>query len=82
MNKAKIDSITPQKPTIVRGDEWDTETYEPIVIPARLYDLGNTGEYNFIASIHSAEVTGGVDAEEVEMETSAVKKLTTGVFRK
>ena len=24
--KAKIDSITPQKPTIVRGDEWDTET--------------------------------------------------------
>jgi hypothetical protein len=63
-------------------DEWDPETYEPIVIPARLYDLGNTGEYNFIASIHSAEVTGGVDAEEVEMETAAVKKLTAGIFGK
>jgi hypothetical protein len=61
-------------------DEWDPETYEPIVIPARLYDLGNTGEYNFIASIHSAEVTGGVDAEEPEMEVTAVKKLTAGLF--
>ena len=60
----------------------DYETWEPIVIPARLYDLGNTGEYAFIASIHSAEVTGGVDAEEVELEPAAVNKLTAGVFGK
>ena len=26
LNKGKIDSITPKKPTIVRGDEWDSET--------------------------------------------------------
>ena len=63
-------------------DQWDPETYEPIVIPARLYDLGNTGEYAFIASIHSATVTGGVDAEEVSLEPAAVNKLAAGVFGK
>ena len=62
--------------------EMDYETWEPIVLPARLYDLGSTGEYSFIASIHSAVVTGGVDAEEVELEAVAVNKLTAGVFGK
>jgi hypothetical protein len=62
--------------------EMDYETWEPIVIPARLYDLGNTGEYAFIASIHSATVTGGVDAEEETLETTAVNQLAAGVFSK
>jgi hypothetical protein len=52
------------------------------VIPARLYDLGNTGEYAFIASIHSATVTGGVDAEEETLEPTAVNQLAAGVFSK
>ena len=62
--------------------EMDYETWEPIMEPARLYDLGTTGEMNFIASIHSATVTGGVDAEEPEVETTAVRKLAAGVFGK
>jgi hypothetical protein len=63
-------------------DQWDPETYEPIVLPARLYDLGNTGEYAFIASIHSAVVTGGVDPEVEILEPTAVNKLAAGVFGK
>jgi hypothetical protein len=64
-------------------DEWDPETYEPVMIPARMYDLGDTGALNFIASIHSAEVTGGVDPElEEEVETVAVNKLAAGVYGK
>ena len=62
--------------------EMDYETWEPIMVPARLYDLGNTGEYAFIASIHSAEVTGGVDAEEETLEPTAVNKLAAGIFGK
>ena len=61
--------------------EMDYETWEPIMVPARLYDLGNTGEYSFIASIHSAVVTGGVDAEEPEVEVTAVKKLAAGLYK-
>lgn len=61
--------------------EMDYETWEPIMVPARLYDLGNTGEYSFIASIHSAVVTGGVDAEEPEVEVTAAKKLAAGLYK-
>jgi len=63
------------------GEFMDPNTYEYVEIPNRLYDLGNTGEYNFIASIHSAEVTGGVD-EEASVETNAVRKLTAGLYSK
>ena len=62
-------------------DEMDYETWEPIRTPNRLFDLGNTGEYNIIASIHFAEVTGGVDAEEA-VQTNAVRKLTAGLYSK
>lgn len=48
--------------------EWvtDYETWESyeIMTEGKFYTLGNTGEYNVIASIHSVEVTGGVDPEE------------------
>ncbi len=47
-------------------DEMDYETWEPIRTPDRLFNLGNTGEYSIIASIHSATVTGGVDQEAAE----------------
>ena len=62
-------------------DEMDYETWEPIRTPDRLYDLGTTGEYNIIASIHSAEILGGVDAEEA-VEINTVRKLTAGLFSK
>ena len=62
-------------------DEMDYETWEPIVTPDRLFALGDTGEYGIIASIHSAVVTGGVDAEEPEVEIFAVKKLAAGLFK-
>ena len=58
-------------------DEMDYETWEPIVTPDRMFNLGNTGNHNIIASIHSAEVTGGVDAEEETLEPTAVNKLAT-----
>ncbi|MBE6974156.1 MAG: hypothetical protein E7436_01510 [Ruminococcaceae bacterium] len=32
-----------------------------VLSDGRLYDLGDTGKYNIIASIHSAEVLGGID---------------------
>jgi hypothetical protein len=32
-----------------------------LISEGRMYNLGNTGKYNIIASIHSVEVTGGVD---------------------
>ncbi len=48
--------------------EWvmDYETWESyeIMTEGKFYSLGNTGEYNVIASIHSVEVTGGIDPEE------------------
>ena len=48
--------------------EWvmDYETwisYE-VMTESKFYYLGDTGEYNVIASIHSVEVTGGIDPEE------------------
>ena len=51
---------------------------EEVKTPDRLYSLGNTGEYNFIASIHTAEVTGGVDAE--EQEETGINPLAVGIY--
>ena len=62
-------------------DEMDYETWEPIVTPDRLFALGNTGDMGIIASIHFAEVTGGVDAEEPEVEVFVAKKLAAGLFK-
>ncbi len=63
-------------------DELDYETWEYIRTPDRLFNLGNTGEYNIIASIHSAAVTGGIDSEESEpeAETTALRPLAIGVY--
>ena len=51
---------------------------EEVKTPDRRYSLGNTGEYNFIASIHTAEVTGGVDAE--EQEETGINPLAVGIY--
>ena len=59
--------------------EMDYETWEPIVTPDRLFALGTTGENNIIASIHYAEVTGGVDPK-VEEEV-VVNKLAAGLYK-
>ena len=61
-------------------DEMDYETWEPIRTPDRLFALGTTGEKNIIATIHYAEVTGGVDPEPAEVST-VVNKLAAGVFK-
>ena len=58
--------------------EWDDEAQEAIFTPARLFSLGNTGEHNIIASIHAAEITGGLDSEKLEVE--GVKPLGIGLF--
>ena len=62
-------------------DEMDYETWQPIMTPDRLIKLGTTGEFNIIGSIHSVEITGGLDAEE-EMIPNALRKLAAGVFGK
>ena len=65
-------------------DEMDYETGEPIRTPDRLFDIGNTGEHNIIASIHTAEVTGGLDTADTgaDAETGAaeVGKLAVGRY--
>ena len=48
---------------------------EEIMTESKFYTLGDTGKYNVIASIHSVEVTGGVDPEEEGPQT-----LTAGYF--
>lgn len=55
-------------------DELDYETWEYIRTPDVLYDLGDTGENNIIATINSAEVTGGLHEE--ESVTEAVAEVT------
>ena len=61
---------------------WD-ENWNRVEIktPDRLFDLGNTGDYNVAASIHSAEVTGGLESESQEEEFT-VNALTVGTFTK
>ena len=46
-------------------ENWN---YVEIKTADRLYALGNTGENNIIASVHYAEVTGGVDSETGDAE--------------
>ena len=55
----------------------DAQTGETVTIyEDTLYDLGDTGQYNIIASIHSATVTGGVEPvmprQEDPMERNAL----------
>ncbi len=52
----------------------ETWMLEEIMTESRFYTLGDTGKYNVIASIHSVEVTGGVDPEE------EVRPLAVGYF--
>lgn len=52
-------------------DELDHETWQPIRTPDRLFDLGDTGEHNIIATIHKATVTGGVSVQ-TEADAEAV----------
>ena len=66
-------------------ENWN---YVELKTPDRLYSLGNTGEYNIIASIHFAEVTGGVDevidnvqTEEEYLEDLGVNALIRGVYQ-
>lgn len=65
-------------------DEIDYETWEPIVTPDRMYNLGNTGEYNIIASINKVEVTGGLDSEQSDDSVMEIlsRPLTAGVYSK
>ena len=72
----------------------DDYTGEDVVLAeTRLYSLGTTGENNIIATVHEAEVTGGVDPETEEetpvdnvetsqdyIEAQGVNTLAAGVF--
>ncbi len=43
-------------------EEMD-DNWQPIRTPDRLYDLGDTGKHNIIATLNRAEVTGGVSVQ-------------------
>ena len=60
-------------------ENWN---YVEIMTPAKMFNLGNTGNHNIIASIHSAEVTGGLDPEEAAEEAAplSVNKLAAGIY--
>ena len=56
-------------------DNWN---YVEIKTADRMYNLGNTGENNIIASVHSASVTGGVElpvVDNVQTEAEYVEEL-------
>lgn len=57
-------------------ENWNR--YE-IKTPDALYDLGTTGEHNIIATINSAEVTGGLPP--VETESTGSQPLYMGFFQ-
>jgi hypothetical protein len=62
-------------------ENWN---YVEIMTPAKMFNLGNTGNHNIIASIHSAEVTGGLESEaenSEEAETFEVRRpLAVGIY--
>ena len=62
-------------------ENWN---YVEIMTPAKMFNLGNTGNHNIIASIHSAEVTGGLESEaenSEETETFEVRRpLAVGIY--
>ena len=62
----------------------DSETGKQVTLhQEKLYTLGTTGSYNIIASIHSATVTGGVNAETAkEEETFELRGLHIGAYEK
>jgi hypothetical protein len=62
----------------VMDENWN---YVEVKTPDRLFNLGSTGEFSIVASIHSATVTGGVDKVEA-VEPMAVNKLAAGVYGK
>ena len=57
--------------------DYDTWMSYEVMTPTRLFSLGNTGEYNIIATVHTAEVTGGVDpvANEEELVEDTLEEL-------
>lgn len=54
--------------------------YVEIMTPDRFYALGNTGENSIIATLHKAQVTGGVDPETSESDPETVNYLTASVY--
>ena len=77
-------------PGVGTGEFTFDENYNYVELktPDRLYSLGNTGAYNIIASVHDAEVTGGVDdvidnvqTEEEYLEDLGINGLTFNAFK-
>jgi hypothetical protein len=67
-------------------EEMDPETYEPIMTPDRMFNLGNSGDHQIIATINKVTVTGGIDKAEAgeggEAEVFRARPLTAGVYSK
>lgn len=55
-------------------DELDTTTWEPIRTPDLLVNLGDTGKYNIIATIHSAKYLGGLVTSQAPAATPLAVK--------
>jgi hypothetical protein len=67
-------------------EEMDPGTYEPIMTPDRMFNLGNSGDHQIIATINKVTVTGGIDKAEAgeggEAEVFRARPLTAGVYSK
>ncbi len=59
--------------------EWD-ENWNRVEVKTddRMFDLGDTGEHNIVATIHSAKVTGGVASQLEYVETT--RPMAVGVY--
>ena len=62
--------------------------YVEIKTPDRMYNLGNTGDHNIIASVHAASVTGGIDdvidneqTEDEYLEELGINALAAPAFK-
>ncbi len=66
--------------------EWDMENQCPIMTPDRMFNLGNSGEHQIIATINKVTVTGGLDqpqeGEGGEADIFRARPLTAGVYSK
>ena len=66
---------------VAQVTEFDQNTYQTnVVSEGKLYDLGDTGKYNIIASIHAAEVTGGVDMDDTSDDAGNSRAEVNGLF--
>ncbi len=67
-------------PGVATGEREMDENWNwvDVVTADRMFDLGDTGEHNIVATIHNAKVTGGVVSQLENTETT--KPMAVGIY--